>query len=194
MKEDSGDSLSRRDFLKTGLWAGIAVALGLTGLKSVRDALIPGRLSDTVWQIDPHLCRHCGSCGKSCILRPSAVKCVHAYDVCGYCDLCGAYFSQTARSYTTGGENRLCPTSAITRTFVEDPFFQYVIQEDLCVGCAKCVAGCSSFGNGSLFLQIRHDRCANCNSCSAARECPAGAISRVPRSAPYILKKGAPRA
>jgi electron transport complex protein RnfB len=188
------EPVSRRSFLKSLVKAGIWAALGLTGLKGALDAFASGRRKDTVWQIDPYLCIHCGRCGKSCILRPSAVKCVHAYDVCGYCDLCGAYFSQTARSYATGGENLLCPTTALKRTFIEDPFFQYTIDEKLCVGCAKCVAGCSSFGNGSLFLQIRHDRCANCNSCSASRECPAGAISRVDRRSPYILKKGAPRA
>jgi electron transport complex protein RnfB len=188
------EKITRRDFLKTLGKAGIVAALGLTGAKAALDAADSRRVRDTVWQINPHLCIHCGACGKSCILRPSAVKCVHAYDVCGYCDLCGAYFATTARSYTTGAENRLCPTSALKRTFIEDPYFQYTIDEKLCVACAKCVAGCSSFGNGSLFLQIRHDRCANCNSCAAARECPAGAISRVDRNTPYILKKGAPRA
>jgi electron transport complex protein RnfB len=194
MSRADKEPVSRREFLLSLAKAGIGAALGLTGLKSALDASASGRLKDTVWQIDPHLCIQCGRCGKHCILRPSAVKCVHAYDVCGYCDLCGGYFSQTARAYTTGAENRLCPVSAIKRTYVEDPFFQYTIDEKLCVGCAKCVAGCSAFGNGSLFLQIRHDRCANCNSCSAARECPAGAISRVSRKSPYILKRGGPRA
>jgi electron transport complex protein RnfB len=194
MSAEEKDGQSRRDFLKTLAKAGIGAVLGLTGLKGGLDAFAGGRVKDTVWQIDPHLCIHCGNCGKTCILRPSAVKSVHAYDVCGYCDLCGAYFNPTARNYTTGGENRLCPTDALKRTFVEDPFFQYTIDEKLCVACAKCVRGCSSFGNGSLFLQIRHDRCANCNACSAARGCPAHAISRVDRRSPYIVKKGKPGA
>ncbi len=189
-----GKEITRRGFLKSLGFAGIGAALGLTGLKAVWDGISAGRRKDTVWQIDPYRCIHCGRCGKNCVLRPSAVKCVHAFDMCGYCDLCGAYFTQTARSYTTGAENLTCPVSAIKRTFIEDPFFQYTIDEKLCTGCAKCVAGCTSFGNGSLFLQIRHDRCANCNSCSAARECPAGAISRVDRRSPYILKKGKSRA
>jgi electron transport complex protein RnfB len=61
----------------------------------------------------------------------------------------------------------------------------------LCIGCGKCVTGCSAFGNGSLFLQVRHDRCLNCNSCSIARSCPSNAYKRVPAHDPYILKGGA---
>jgi electron transport complex protein RnfB len=89
---------------------------------------------------------------------------------------------------TTGGENQLCPTSAIKRNFVEDPFFEYSIDEDLCIGCGKCVKGCSSFGNGSLHLQINHDLCVNCNECAIARMCPSDAISRVPSDKPYNIK------
>ena len=57
-----------------------------------------------------------------------------------------------------------------------------------CDGCGRCVKGCTNMGNGSLFMQIRHDRCVNCNDCSIARACPVEAISRVPASAPYKLK------
>ena len=67
-------------------------------------------------------------------------------------------------------------------------YFQYVIDESLCIACGKCVKGCASFGNGSLFLQIRHNRCVNCNDCSIARGCPVRAISRVPAKTPYRLK------
>ena len=63
-----------------------------------------------------------------------------------------------------------------------------IIDEDLCIGCAKCVKGCASFGNGSLHLQIRHDLCNNCNECSIARLCPSDAISRVPVDEPYQIK------
>ena len=58
----------------------------------------------------------------------------------------------------------------------------------ICSGCAKCVKGCGAFGNGSLYLQVRHDRCLNCNECSIAEECPSGAFKRVPADHPYILK------
>src|SRR6185436_15728344 len=81
-----------------------------------------------------------------------------------------------------GAENQLCPTAAIKRTYVEDPYYEYTIDEQLCIGCAKCVEGCNRFGNGSLFLQIRHDRCVNCNECSIARVCPGDAFRRQPAS------------
>ena len=44
------------------------------------------------------------------------------------------------------------------------------------------------FGNGSLFLQVRHDRCLNCNECAIGRACPAQAFRRVPAEQPYLLK------
>jgi electron transport complex protein RnfB len=67
-------------------------------------------------------------------------------------------------------------------------FLEYTIDEPLCIGCAKCVKGCGAFGNGSLQLQVRHDRCVNCNECAIARDCPADAFSRVPANKPYLLQ------
>ena len=64
-----------------------------------------------------------------------------------------------------------------------------MIDEKLCIGCARCVKGCADHGNGSLSLQVRHDRCLNCNECSIAKACPSDAFRRVPASQPYILKK-----
>ena len=81
-----------------------------------------------------------------------------------------------------------CPTAAIQRKYIEEPYFEYVINEDLCIGCAKCVKGCTSFGNGSLHLQINHQLCLNCNECSIARLCPSEAISRVKASNSYKIK------
>jgi electron transport complex protein RnfB len=81
------------------------------------------------------------------------------------------------------------PTGAIKRTFVEDPYYEYTIDKTLCIGCGKCVKGCNAFGNGSLFLQVQHDRCLNCNECSIAAACPSQAYSRVPVDKPYILKR-----
>ncbi len=176
--------MTRREFLKRGL--GIAAGLGvggLTGLVSVGSVF-----AGTVWQIDPDACAQCGTCSKSCVLTPSAVKAVHAFDVCGYCDRCGGYHQPEARQKDTAAESRLCPTGAIRRRWIEDPYYQYSIDESQCIGCAKCVKGCAAFGNGSLFLQIRHDRCANCNACSAARNCPSRAIRRVSARQPYLLK------
>ncbi|MEI7980486.1 MAG: 4Fe-4S binding protein [Bacteroidota bacterium] len=141
-----------------------------------------------VWQIDPSKCIECGRCATSCVLTPSAVKCVHVYAMCGYCDLCGGYFKPGTKTLNTAAENQLCPTNALKRKFVEDPFFEYTIDEPLCIGCGKCVKGCSAFGNGSLQLQVRHDRCVNCNQCSIARNCPSGAFSRVPAGSPSLLR------
>jgi Na+-translocating ferredoxin:NAD+ oxidoreductase subunit B len=141
-----------------------------------------------VWQIDPFKCTQCGRCATSCVRDLSAVKCVHAYSLCGYCDLCGGYFKPNTHNLNTGAESQLCPTGALNRKFVEEPFFEYTIDEKLCNACGKCVKGCGSFGNGSLHLQIRHDLCQNCNECSIARVCPSDAISRVPIETAYQIK------
>ena len=178
--------MTRREFIKTLGRSIIGIgAAGTAGLLVSRPVL-----AKTVWQIDPDVCVQCGNCETECVLAPSAVKAVHAYDVCGYCDLCSGYLQPGAKYLDTGAESRLCPTSAIRRTFIEDPYYEYTIDESLCVACGKCVKGCSAFGNGSLFLQIRHDRCANCNQCSIARRCPSGAVRRVDARTPYLLKGG----
>jgi electron transport complex protein RnfB len=147
-----------------------------------------GSASEWVWQIDPFECNQCGRCATACVKNISAVKCVHAFDLCGYCDLCGGYFKPGSTRLDTGGEHQLCPTAAISRNFIEEPFFEYHIDEDLCIGCAKCVKGCTSFGNGSLHLQIMHHLCKNCNQCEISRVCPSNAIKRVPADSPYLVK------
>ena len=148
--------------------------------------LVDARRRETVWQIDPYTCVACGNCATHCVLQESAVKCVHAYAVCGYCRICFGFFGPEPIDITEAAENQLCPTGAIKRQFVEDPYFQYSIDESLCIGCGKCVKGCGSFGNASLYLQVRHDRCRNCNECRIARECPSGAFVRLPISRPYL--------
>lgn len=147
----------------------------------------------TVWQLDPYKCISCGQCATNCVLEDSAVKCVHAYALCGYCELCTGFFAPDPPALNEGAENQLCPTGAIRRSFIEDPYHEYTIDELLCIGCGKCVKGCNAFGNGSLFLQVRHDRCVNCNECAIARFCPSQAFHRVPADQPYLLKDvGAP--
>jgi electron transport complex protein RnfB len=108
--------------------------------------------------------------------------------MCGYCKLCTGFFFPTPNELNEGAENQQCPMGAIKRTYVEDPYYEYVIDEKLCIGCAVCVKGCTAFGNGSLFMQIRHDRCINCNECAISKSCPSQAISRVPADKPYLLK------
>jgi electron transport complex protein RnfB len=177
-------SKNRREFIQSGMRLSLALALGGVGGLALSRT---GR-DGYVWQIDPFACTQCNRCATDCVMTPSAVKCVHAYDLCGYCDLCGGYFKPDANQLTTAAENQLCPTAAIERRFIEEPYFEYVINEDLCIGCAKCVKGCTAFGNGSFHLQIIHDICLNCNECSIARVCPSDAIHRVKASEAYDIK------
>ena len=141
-----------------------------------------------VWQLDPAKCVQCGQCATRCVLTPSAVTCVHSHVICGYCKLCFGYFQPGVTRLDESAEQQLCPVGAIRRTLVEHPYYEYRIDESLCVGCGKCVKGCTTFGNGSLYLQARHNRCLNCNECSIARDCPADAWRRVPAETPYLLK------
>ena len=185
MAEDgSKKQVNRRDAMRLSLntIAGLTIG-GVSGM------LVKNASTDNmVWQLDPNVCIQCEKCSTNCVLPLSAVKCVHSYSMCGYCDLCSGFLEPGAQSRDTGAENQLCPTGAISRKFVEDPYFQYSIDEELCIGCGKCVKGCGSFGNGSLYLQVRHDRCLNCNECSIARSCPSQAYKRVPAETPYILR------
>lgn len=180
---DEERKIDRREFLRRGVQvAGALAALGTLG------AAARGMTADTVWQIDPDKCTMCGQCATTCVLTPSAVKCVHAYAVCGYCGLCFGYFEDNPSQLNTAAENVRCPTGAIVRNYIEDPYYEYTIDEPRCIGCAKCVKGCSAFGNGSLFLQVRHNVCQHCNQCSIAAACPADAFVRVPERQPYLLK------
>ncbi|MBD3183645.1 ferredoxin [Candidatus Poribacteria bacterium] len=184
MPEKDKDKISRRDFISNTIRGVCLLGLGGTlGLVATRT-----QAGDTVWQIDPNKCIGCGRCADHCVLEISAVKCVHNFAMCGYCKLCTGYFEPQPNALNTGAENQLCPTGAIRRSFVEHPYYEYEIDEELCVGCGKCVVGCNAFGNGSLFLQIRHDVCVNCNECAISVVCPSGAFKRVNASKPYILK------
>ena len=184
MSAEPNPPITRRRFLATvargGALAAVGGTLGALGARQAR-----GR---TVWQIDPHKCTQCGRCATHCVLDTSAVKCVHDHAMCGYCKLCLGYFPPEPNALDSGAENQLCPVNAISREFVEDPYYEYQIDESLCYGCGKCVKGCAQFGNGSLYLQVRHDRCLNCNECSIAAHCPADAFVRVPADRPYVRK------
>jgi Na+-translocating ferredoxin:NAD+ oxidoreductase subunit B len=147
-----------------------------------------------VWQLDPNRCVACGRCQTNCVLDQSAVKAVNCFALCGYCDNCTGYFPTKDYSLNTGAENQLCPTGAIARKFIEKkggvPYFEYTIDERLCIACGKCVVGCRLM-NGSLYLQVRHDRCLNCNECSIAVNCPADAFRRVPATSVGLLSRAA---
>ena len=184
MKESGKkDKLARRDFINSGIR--LTMVLGLGGIGG--NLLSNSSVHDQVWQLDASKCVQCGQCATSCILTPSAVKCMHVFDMCGYCDLCGGYFRPGAKNLSTGAENQLCPTAAIERKYIENPYFEYHILEELCFGCGKCVEGCGAFGNGSMQLQVNHSLCVNCNECSIARDCPVDAFERVPANDPYLF-------
>jgi len=177
-------NVTRREVLKGATRSALLVGLGsLGGLLVYRS-----RKREYVWQIDPYKCIACDKCATKCVLEVSAVKCVHYFPMCGYCELCTGYFEPRPNALNTGAENQLCPTGAIRRKFIEDPYYEYHIEEQLCIGCAKCVKGCTAFGNGSLCMQVRHDRCVNCNECAIAIACPADAFRRVPADTPHLLK------
>lgn len=181
---DTKPSATRRQFFRDGLRGALLFGLGAVTTLFARHSQ-PKKL---VWQIDPAKCVMCTNCATQCVLQPSAVKCVQIYPICGYCKLCTGYFEPQPNALNTGAENQLCPTGSIKRTALEDPYYDYTIDEPLCIGCAKCVKGCVLFGNGSFQLQVRHDRCVNCNECSIAVVCPGQAFKRVPADQPYLLK------
>lgn len=184
-------NMDRRTFLGEGVRVAGAVLLGtgagFLGSRNSSEELF-------VWQIDPDLCTACAWCATHCVLDPSAVKAVQFYPLCAMCDVCTGFFDPNHQERTTSVENQLCPTGAICRVLVAEqagvPRFEYHIDEPLCIGCGKCVAGCAMM-NGSLYLQVRHDRCCNCNQCTIALVCPAQAFRRVPASQPYLLKRKA---
>ncbi len=186
-----GALVDRRRFLADGVRA---AGLMLLGGAAAGLAAHNGTKQLLVWQLDPDLCTACGRCATECVLEPSAVKAVQFYPLCAMCDVCTGYFDPNHRERTTAAENQICPTGAIRRVLVAEqagvPRFEYHIDERLCIGCGKCVVGCAMM-NGSLYLQVRHDRCANCNQCSIALACPAQAFRRVPASRPYLLKRKA---
>jgi electron transport complex protein RnfB len=189
MEKDSVNTkspITRKKFFRMcgSVLAGAAV-VSVTGISLKR---ILSKEASYLWQIDPTKCTNCGRCETDCVLPVSAVKCVHANRVCGYCDLCGGYYRTNVKDLNTAAENLRCPTGAIRRAYVEDPYFEYAIDESLCNGCGKCAKGCNSFGNGSLYLQVKQELCKNCNECKISNVCPSGAIRRVPFTLAYMLK------
>lgn len=190
-RRPTSSEADRREFLISGVRVVGAIAAGtLTGFLAGRR----GQAAETRWQLDPDKCIGCSNCASYCVLDESAVKCIQCFDMCGYCDICTGYFDVNYVDLNTAAENQLCPTGAIERLFVEEKagqrFYEYTIDEQLCIGCGKCVKGCALM-NGSLYLQVMQDRCVNCNECAIAKACPTQAFLRVPAETPYLLKRQA---
>jgi ferredoxin len=85
---------------------------------------------------------------------------------------------------------KLCPRDAITRKPIgkvdpEDPannFYEYIIDEEKCDGCGRCVMKCKEpLGLGSITLKVRYNKCLDCNRCAISLACPKDAISQVPK-------------
>ena len=86
--DENKKNITRRSLLESGMRGACLLALGgvagFTLGKTLR--------SETVWQIDPSKCVACGNCATYCVLKESAVKCVHSFSMCGYCELCTGFF------------------------------------------------------------------------------------------------------
>ncbi len=126
---ENNKTQNRRTFIQKGVRLSLLLSLGTVSVAALRKVTT----DDYVWQIDPFACTQCDRCATACVMKPSAVKCVHAYDLCGYCDLCGGYLKPDSINRDTAAENQLCPTAAIERRFIEEPYFEYHINEDLCI-------------------------------------------------------------
>jgi electron transport complex protein RnfB len=188
---DAAKKTNRRGFIGDGIRVCGAITAGaLTGFLAGRKS----RGGEMRWQIDPDKCIACGNCATYCVLDESAVKCVQCFDMCGYCDICTGYFDANYLDLDTAAENQLCPTGAVKRILVEEKagqgFYEYTIDAPLCIGCGKCVEGCALM-NASLYLQVMHDRCVNCNECAISVACPTEAYERVPAERPYLMKRQA---
>ena len=75
MSEKKDKTESRRDFVKTAgrvLLAAPVIALPVILSKKTD-------VKGFVWQIDPYKCTACEQCKTSCVLTPSAVKCMNAF-------------------------------------------------------------------------------------------------------------------
>ena len=190
------DRSTRRDFFDRSFRIAGFVTVGAAAAKLARRAA-----ADTVYQVDPNRCANCDLCRTSCVLSQSAVKAVNDFDKCGYCMLCPAYYDVTTAPDAQGiPVGKVCPRDALKRQVVgridtEDPnnnYYEYVVDETLCDGCGRCVKACQPpAGNGSLRLEIRYDRCLQCNSCAIEVVCPVVAIVRVqvPGVAPAKLEE-----
>lgn len=151
-----------------------------------------------VWQLDPRKCVDsklgvtdvdaCQRCATECVVALSAVRAVNDHLKCGRCYICPAYFDIMSELNDEWlPSQKLCPRDAITREPIgdadpDDPannFYEYIIDEELCNGCGKCVMGCKEpAGLGSIVLEVRNDACLNCNRCTIATACPEDAYFR----------------
>jgi len=107
--------VGRRAFLSDAIRVGGAVGLvGLTGFVAGRR----GRSDEMLWQLDPHKCIACGNCATHCVLDESAVRCLHNFEMCGYCELCTGYFEPEPPSLTSAAENQNRKVALVGRSML----------------------------------------------------------------------------
>ena len=186
---------TRRDVLGTAARATVVAGLGGAAAFLVRKAQ-----GQVVWQVDAAKCVNsrlgevgveaCGKCVTECVVPLSAVRAVNEHSKCGRCAICPAYFNITSAVDEQGlPSEKRCPRDAIERKSIgdvdpEDPnnnYFEYIIDEEKCDGCGKCVMGCKEpLGLGSITLRVRYDRCVDCNRCAISTACPKDALMQIP--------------
>jgi electron transport complex protein RnfB len=187
------DRSTRRQFIDRS-----CRVLGFAAIGTAAGVLAKRASAAAVYQVDPTKCTSCDLCRTSCVLTLSAVKAVNDFEKCGYCMLCPAFMDVTSAPDEFGiPTGRVCPQDALKRRVVgdvdpDDPnnnYYEYVVDESRCDGCGKCVKAClPPAGNGSLRLEIRYDRCVECNECGIRIVCPDDAIIRV--EVPGLAPKG----
>lgn len=185
---------TRRDLLSQ--MARGAVVLGFGGAAGYLVQKAEGQI---VWQVDGVKCVNsrlgdvsieaCELCTTKCVVSQSAVRAVNDFAKCGRCCICPAYFNIKSAVDASGlPSEKRCPRDAITRKpigFVDplDPannYYEYIIDEEKCDGCGKCVMGCKEpLGLGSIRLKVRHNLCVGCNNCAISIACPKDAVERV---------------
>ncbi len=186
---------TRRDVLKHA-----ARGTALLGLGGLAWHLARGSDVEGAWQLDCQKCVNsrlgalgvdvCELCATTCVIGLSAVRAVNEYSKCGRCYICPAYFDVKSAIDAEGlPSQKLCPRDAIERKPIgevdeDDPannFYEYIIDEERCNGCGRCVMACKEpAGLTSIRLEVRHNLCLDCNRCSIAIVCPDEAYDRKP--------------
>ena len=199
------------DITRRALLGNVARGTVLLTLAGGAGFLIRKANGQVVWQVDAARCLNsrlgavnvaaCNLCTTECVVPLSAVRAVNEFSKCGRCNICPAYFNITSAVDAHGlPSEKLCPRDAIIRKPIgkvdpEDPannFYEYVIDEEKCDGCGKCVMQCKEpLGLGSITLRIRYDKCVNCNRCAISSACPQSALVQLPVEQalrPQVLK------
>jgi electron transport complex protein RnfB len=199
----SDEGTKRRDVLRGSVVAGL---VGVAGF------LVQKAHGQIVWQVDASRCVNsrlgetaaevCNLCTTECVVAQSAVRAVNNFAECGRCYICPAYFNIKSAVDEKGlPSEKACPRDAIKRQPIglvdpSDPannFYEYIIDENKCDGCGKCVKGCKEpLGLGSIVLQVRHDLCVNCNRCAISNACPKSALVQKTVDDALTHRKAAP--